>query len=462
MLKQVVVLGGFGHEGITTNANALGYEILPLSLDGVKPKTWLKRSISIGELFKKGNLAATIIYMHTSLLLKASQDEYKSSFFQILEQAKKSKAIIFIFQDNLDGIFSIKHWQTKKLMSIEELEIETKLNDSFKLECALERARDYEKRKNEINAFIETIYEAGIEVAPFFARSDVTIRLQEFLNDIEEGVFLRLFVRNDRLQAEQLKSLLSVLERYLRQVEGQNFSIDSRKSDKGIVYLLRSESGMDNFQSLNDALSRFDIFMNMCGDYPEQAIQILLKQGFNDYDSSYLIEQYSTDYKRILLDSRHEFERKSLLLKHRFENDMLDQSGKQSIFLKEEGISGLLSSIATGKNIVINIDNKSIINSQNSHNEIGKLINETNVYNENDEQLIGLFSKYADGIESLQCRSDLDQLKDDTVAEPARRNAKQRLLGFLRKAAHKTVDVAEKITVEVLSKYLESMLKGGV
>ena len=44
--------------------------------------------------------------------------------------------------------------------------------------------------------------------------------------------------------------------------------------------------------------------------------------------------------------------------------------------------------------------------------------------------------------------------------EPTRRNAKQRLLGFLRKAAAKAVDVGEKVAVEVLTKYLDSMVKG--
>jgi hypothetical protein len=52
------------------------------------------------------------------------------------------------------------------------------------------------------------VYDSGAEVAPFYVRSDVTVRLQEFLADIEQGVFLRLFVPDERFQADQLKGLL--------------------------------------------------------------------------------------------------------------------------------------------------------------------------------------------------------------------------------------------------------------
>lgn len=86
-----------------------------------------------------------------------------------------------------------------------------------------------------------------------------------------------LFVPDDRFQAEQLKSLLSVLERYMRQVEGQSFSIDSKKSNKGIVYLFRSDNGKGSLRDLNNAFNRFDSFMTLCGDRPENAIEILIQ-----------------------------------------------------------------------------------------------------------------------------------------------------------------------------------------
>lgn len=363
----------------------------------------------------------------------------------------------------------MRHWQTRIPMTLQQLnevlkETNAEEGRSFRaerIENAITRLEEYESRKSEVEILIAEIYESGAEVAPFYARSDVTIRLQEFLGDIEQGVFLRLFVPNDRLQADQLKSLLSVLERYLRQVEDQDFSIDSRKSEKGVVYVFRSDITRSNLRSLNDAFLRFDSFMTMCGDHPEQALEILKRQGISDYDSSFFVERYSRDYKRLILDSKHEFERKSLLLKQRLEADVLDQGGLPAISWSNESVSSIVS-VAAGGTVSINIGNLSVVNSQKVHNEVENIINGTMVYNDNDRVLLDLFSRYNDGLEALQCRSDLDQLKDDTVTEPARQNAKQRLTGFLRKAANKAGDIVGNIAVETLTGYLDSLLKGGM
>ena len=469
MIKHVVTIGGFNHEGLSANVKALGFKLLSLKLDGVKPNTWLKRANLIKELIANGTLAATIIYLHTTLLLQASNSEYRAAFIELLTQVAKSKAIVFIFQDNLDGIYTMRHWQSRKPMTIEELEEILENEDESEygyirnrdnIENAIIRLKDYEIRKSEIETLITYIYESDVEVAPFYLRSDVTIRLQEFLGDVEQGVFLRLFVPNDRLQAEQLKSLLSVLERYLRQVEGQNFSVDLRKSDNGIVYVFRSDDDMGSLQNLNDAILRFDSFMKMCGDQPEKALEVLKLQGLSAYDSAFFVEKYYREYKRIILESRHEFERKSLLLKQRLEADILDQSCQPTLSWDNESVSGLISAVATGGNVAINIGNMSIINSQKIHNEVEKIINGSIIYNDNDKLLFDLFSRYAGGFEALQCRSDLDQLKDATVAEPARQNAKQRLTGFLRKSAKKAGEITEKVAVEALSLYIESLIKG--
>ncbi|MBT6337830.1 MAG: hypothetical protein HOJ48_00890, partial [Desulfobacula sp.] len=93
--------------------------------------------------------------------------------------------------------------------------------------------------------------------------------------------------------------------------------------------------------------------------------------------------------------------------------------------------------------------------------EVEKIINGSIVYNDNDKLLIELFSKYAEKLESLQYRSDLDQLKDHTVAEPSRKNSKQRLVGFLLKTCKKAGGVVEKVAVEALKQYLDSLMNGG-
>lgn len=461
------MLGGFGHEGLNANLNALGYQLVSLELDNVLPKSWLKRSGVISELKESGRLAGCIIYLHSSLLLMASKDEYRQAFLQILNSTRGSKTIIFVYQDNLDGVFSLRHAETRKPMTFVELQKALDGNDEeewatsrFRLEGAIERLRDYNDRKGQVDKFLGELYNTGAEICPFYVRSDVTIRIQEFLNDIDGGVFLRLFVPDDRLQAEQLKSLLSVLERYLRQVERTNFSIDSRKSDKGIVYVFRSGTGVDSLQVLDQAFARFDEFMKLCGDDSARAEEILESKGLSQNEAAFAVEKYAREYRRLILDTKHEFERKSLVLRQKLEVDIAEKGTPPSLSWTQEGLPSILTAAATGGNIAINIGSLSVVNAAKIQTEVEQLVNGSVNYGSNDKLLLDLFSRYADRLEALQLRSDLDQLKDKSTPEPTRKTAKQRLLGFLRKAAHKAGEMAEKVAVEALSKYLESVFMG--
>lgn len=457
--RYVAMIGGFGHEGFSTAVKALGYDLVYIKLDRILPKTWLKRASHLQELQQSGRLVTTIFYLHTSLLLLASKSDYFAAFKKILQHARSSKMIMFVFQDNLDGVYAMRHWETKAPMSLAEIEGLLKEEPfNFMLEHAATRLSDYTSRKEEVNQFLNYLYETGAEICPFVNRSDVTLRLQEFLHDVEQGVFLRLFVPSDRLQAQQLDGLLSVLERYLRQVELHNFSIDAAKSEKGIVYLFKSDAGMANLQSLNEAFGRFDTFMKLCGDDPAEAESILKSQGIRAEDANFLVDRYSRDYRRLIIDTKHEFERKTLALRQRLESEMIEESSLPIVSWTNESLSGLLS--ITGGNVEVNIGSLSVIKAKKIHTEVEHLINGSVTYNESDKALLELVGRYAERLEAIQCKSDLDQLKDPSTQDLARQNAKQRLIGFLRKAAKKAGDVAENVAVETLSIYLESLLRG--
>ena len=107
-------------------------------------------------------------------------------------------------------------------------------------------------------------------------------------------------------------------------MENQNFSIDARKSEKGVTYIFKSDGSFGSLQALNDAFGRFDSFMKLCGDHPSQAESILKDKGLKEQNAVFLVERYSKDYRRLILDTKHEFERKSLMLRQRLEIDIIE------------------------------------------------------------------------------------------------------------------------------------------
>ena len=108
-----------------------------------------------------------------------------------------------------------------------------------------------------------------------------------------------------------------------------------------------------------------------------------------------------------------------------------------------------------------NIGSVSIINANQVASEIGRIVNGEIKYEVEDSTILQLIAKHGEGLQAIQYKSDLDLLKDLSSSEPSKTNAQQRLTGFLRRAALKAGAMGERITVNVLSSYLEKLVKGG-
>jgi hypothetical protein len=77
--KFIAIMGGFGHEGLSAHIETLGFRQNRIVLDGVTPRTWLKRATLLESIHKNGALAATIVHFHSTLLLQASRPEYREA-----------------------------------------------------------------------------------------------------------------------------------------------------------------------------------------------------------------------------------------------------------------------------------------------------------------------------------------------------------------------------------------------
>jgi len=466
--KSFVILGGFDHEGITTTLESHGLTPIHSNLSRVKPATWFKRCEMLKSLRQDGCLSGALLYIHTTLFLKAADTEYITAFFSILDELKVTKSIIFVFQDNLDGIFGMRHWETRKPMSLRELnrslqETESEGYRRERIALAIKRLEEANRLKKELSVFTDRLLASGVQIAPFYKRSDVTIGFQEFIEDLDQNVFLRLFVPADRYQSEQLGSLILVIERYMKQVEGTQFAVDSRKSDKGVVYIFKAKDNHNQAFDLQNAFTRFDSFMQACGDDPVEAESILHSMGHSSKEAGRLVSNFSKAYRRLVLDIRHEYESKLLSLKQRFESEMIETDIQFfPTKVSQEGLTSLIPAFSNVGNVSINIGDVSFVNKKNLQTEIHKMINGSIIYNEKDKVLLDLFEKFTDRIETVQLKSDLDQLKDLSVAETSRTTAKQRILTFLRRASSEAGKVAEKVAVSSLSKYIESLMMSGM
>lgn len=487
--KTVVILGDFFHEGVSTTATSLGYALERVTLYNRRPKTWRKHISRLAQLRESGHLAAVITYFPTPLLLYTCTEEFLAVWDELVTELEKNKSILFVFEDNLAGIFGIYDYSLGRTLTYQEAE--EKLREAVlnierpsylenakyedlldygirlhreieKLVISMDLIREAESKNKEVEIFLHRLFAGKLEIAPFHRRSDVTIRVQEFLrDDIDKGVFLKLYISNNRYQAEQLADFLRMFEDYLRKVEHKTFTIDEQKTKHGIIYLFRTEQSVDlSLQDLENAFENADLFFQLCVSNPTDATKIVSTSGIGENEARRLVSKYAKDYQRMKLDAKHEWEGKRLLLKQRFESDLLEAHRKEDLLpavFEMDQLKPFLTVNHPGP-VTINIPSFSIQQNINRQDNIGQVIYGDVSFTNEDRRIFEIIEEHAETAEKTQLKSELLILKDDSSPSSLREVAKQRLIAFLHKATatleQGVIDVGVKLLIAYLTKLI--------
>ncbi|MFC2055734.1 hypothetical protein ACFLV7_15780 [Chloroflexota bacterium] len=413
--KTVVLIGGLVQEGVTTKIKTLGYAYKQKILVSSTPKNWIAAKELLSDLRLSERLVAVFIHLTQGLIFKCNESLYSLEWQDLVDEILRNKSVFFVYEDNLAGKFAHDPWSTANNKTIESA-----------------------------NEFIRDLYASNANIIPYRKRVDLTLNIQEFLDWHEQGIILRLYVPNRQYQEDQLDSFLRLLENYLQNIEKVSFSVDVRKTEQGHVYEFKSKNDIQSLTDFNEATKRFEAFMELCQNDPNQARSILKNISISQTDLEFLISKYVREYKRLKLDIRHEYEQKTLAIKHHLESDILE---------------GEFRSINGNIRPTTPISLLSIPNNLGAVNvSIGQIFYGNITYSAEDRQLIELFEKYADKLEAISLKSSLDELKDTSSPKEKRQTAKQKIASFLYKIA----SIVGESVVKGLAEYLEKKVTSGL
>jgi hypothetical protein len=466
--RYVAIFGGFTHEGIESSLAARGLKSAHYSLYNKTPKLWSRRVGALRKLNDSGALAGAILYLPTTLVLQASLPEYQECWEELLHEATRTKSLALVFADNLSMEFRPRSKDTGEPIPIEE--IQRRLNEyianewnPYKWSSVIDRVTDAANRKQDVERFFKSLFSAKVEISPFWKRSDTTVRIERFLEDIDENVFLRLYIPNDRFQSDQIAAFLRSFERYLREVEQADFTIEIRKTEFANIYVFRGGHAEDTLSNFEDALSRFDDFMKLCRDDPSRAVTLLQQTKLPKDGLPFLVAKYSRDYQRLVLDARHELEQKRLLLAQRLELDVL-QLGEGNLppNLQTTGPSFLLNISGNSGSLNLHLGELALGDQRNISQVVGDVIEGSITYNDEDRRILNIIEQHATRLEGVQLKSDLDQVKDKSTPLEQKKTSMQRIAGFLYKEAGKVADHVAQEVIKAAIKYVMSGFGGSI
>lgn len=448
--KTIVLLGNLTQEGVTSKVHSLGYRYEQRVLLS-KAKNWLKIEAFLKQLEEQSHIIALLVHLYEPVLLYFGEPEYRQVWARMLSIIKKHPSLVFIYQDNLFGDFTVFETQQKW---VEERVTFFELHDMP--EAATEIKKRYELWKVQTEEavkwamqVIKEMEDAGVEIAPYKKNAEITIRIHDFLDEVDSGTFLRLYVPNGRYQADQFDRLLDIFENYLRTVEKKAFYVETRKTKHGVVYVFKSKEEIAVIRELDDAIARFEDFMKMCQRSSSDAEGVLVSMGVRPLDATALVSRYRVEYQRIIMDIMKERDVRLMTLKYELQSnvfELVNSSVLSSNQIQPATMLSVLSPAHVTYNVTNNIAAQTIIEQQ---------INGDVTYGQEDRELIKLFFDHLDKINAERMKSALDELKDDAMPTETKQTAKQKIIGFLGKIAPTLTDGG----IKLLIAYLEMKAK---
>ncbi len=304
--EMVFMLGDFTYDGFNSKLEDLGYGLFRKTFIS-QPRNWEKFVNTLKFCGNHNKVAAVFIYMPSDNLLYGSQEAFVPIWEELLPELKKHRSVIFVYEDNLFNTFHHRGIQTPEEYEKDIREVmersgsisEEFLNRHIEEETQkiINKLEDMKPWEEWAVNLLRVISDNDIEIVPFKRRSDIITRIEQTLDEVSRGIFLRLYIPRGRYQAEQLEGFLRLFEKYLQQVEGKMFSIDTLKTNHGLTYIFKNRDKGETIEEMDTAIQRFDHFMVLCKNDPERAEELLTKLGLNSVDALSIVSRFATVQK---------------------------------------------------------------------------------------------------------------------------------------------------------------------
>jgi hypothetical protein len=440
----VLLLGDLGNESVINEIKLAGKDYIHKIFNS-SPDNWGRMSNIICE----GNISHVIVKITESVLHRCCFDDYFDQFKNLLNVVKEKPHIVFIYDENLSYKFNslesgyyVRHKGRFSRVSEEETVL-------------------IQKKLTEI---IDYIVSADLNIIPFRRRLEIPIALQVLFDETTKGLLLKLYVSKQQLWEKEIGTFLSLFNDYLTKIKGVSITINETHSEHGIIYSFYScDNSVDSF-SLQSGFTEFSSFLDLCSDDLTKALK-LVNTSLPKDDLQRLMNKYSIEAKRLMVDLKYEYQTRMLQIQHRFDSEIIEaeavgQLGLQNLsFTVGKPEIASVSDLTTFNGILNNI-NVNVNNAQIISNVKGIVANEIYggiTYNEYDKQLIDIFKGNAKSdAEFATLKTYLDELKDTSVEEKSRTSAWQKTKAFILKQG----PIIGQVGINLLEKYLDGLLFG--
>lgn len=436
----ILLLGNVDNDGIISKLKTSERQYKKKILDS-SIENWQ----TILEYFDDFLIDEVLVKLSARTYELIASEQYAEIAEELFLKISKTSNIVFVYESFLSG--KDKKKETQKEYDYDYFfEFQTPNNDTRIL----------------VNSLLER---TGLNVIPYTKNAELTIVALTFLDQTEQNLFFRMYVPSGKIWALEADKLLQLFRDYLSKVSKVNIRLDQYRTDKGTIFEFHGDDKSNHTLGISEKFDEFSNFLDLCISNPSAA-EDLLKQN-KDFDNKIIyetVERYSKEAKRLVIDLKHERERKMLGIRHRLEAELaeivpFDFNWQIIDHLVDEAIPkingvgsafGVPLQLNSASSMTVNIQPQ-IIHSVNG--VVAQEIIGDQYLGEDAKKLIDLIQKYG-GEKTAELISEVHELADKSAPQSGRLTARQKLKKFVLGLGSHIGEIA----VGVLQAYIESQL----
>jgi hypothetical protein len=416
--------------------------------------TWENTLALLKDLNKTGHLTITFLDLSRDLVFLSTLDDFSDLWKDIFQEITKSKCLILInnyFCDELrSGERIWLHYPSAEKYVFNNLFIDIPYENRHK-----EFEKLIKKSIPSMQRIIEEVINSGFKCIPYDNQEGTFEKILEVLNTINPIFIFRIYVPNGHYKEGLITDFLKLFEDYMRNVLKTSFMVDQSKSEHATVFIFKSDKKISQ-GALEISFEKFYSFLNIEQNEIQTMKDDINKAEISQNDAERLKSKYIAAYDRMLLDFRHEYERRRLILKQKLDTEIFDALPMNQSNQGTENNQNLFDLLPQNKEIInINFYNQPVFDNQ-THQHIYEEVFYGGIKNDlDDNHILQLIEKYSKGIEAVSLASEYNILKEKSQPPDRRKIAWDKIKNFLSKVTPIISEKAIEFAFEIVKrKYL--------
>jgi hypothetical protein len=162
----------------------------------------------------------------------------------------------------------------------------------------------------------------NIEVTTYKTNAEASVIAASFVDDLQDDLIFRLYVPSGRIFEDELSRILAMFHHWLGAVKGAEVRQGGYQTANGRVIEFFG-AGFGSQDAVREEFAEFESFLRVVDD-PRAANATLVGLGVDPQEAEQLTARYARDARRVLLDTRHERDRRMLSIRQQLEAELAD------------------------------------------------------------------------------------------------------------------------------------------